>query len=449
MIYTIMAALMLTAASDPTAESARLKAALAVPDGAFPGCAVGVYRNGKAATFAAAGVADTESKTPLGPDSQFYIASLSKHFTALALLQLVSAGKLGLDDDVRRYLPELPSYEHPITVRMLLNHTSGLPDITNVALIEGRFNATALTRKEALAMLFRQKTTRFPPGTRFEYSNGGYLLLSELAERVSGKPFAAYVQERIFKPLGMAQSFVLDGDASLLPGQVKGYQINAAGDVLNANRYSRWGGPAGVITSVADLAKWDRDIDSGHKIWTPAIARLMLTPGQFANGAPVSRRGTSIPYAGGLSIGPHWFHHTGEVNGFKSIYARNAEKRLGVAILCNDGAVDIQEKAKAVLTALDPALPAITEVPANPHKLDGRYTNPSIAAAYTVTTTPEGLDLTIAQPGDTDPPKISLTPTPDGQFRITGLFLNPDDDNDGFTMTIGLVSYPFVRSAQP
>lgn len=424
----------------------KLSAAVAVPQGLeAPGCVAGVFRDGKTIAAAASGAADVEAKRANTLDTQFYAASLSKQFTAIAVLQLVANGKLSLQDDIRRYLPEFPDYGRTITVEMLLHHKAGIVDHLNVAVIEGSLDAGKITRADALAVLHRQKALRFVPGTRFEYSNGGYLLLSEIVERVSAEPFESYVGTHVLKPLGMTRSFMMRNARSTDANLARGYTLRDGGPALS-DKYPPFGGSGGLVTTLNDLAKWDRDIDSGHKVWTPAVARLMLEGGKFANGAPVMRRGHSVSYAGGLAIAHHWIQHTGSASGFSNIYARHPGSRTGIALLCNDGTTNSIAKADAIAALIGDTLPPVGEIAVNPHPLDGSYRNDSIAATYQVTTTDDGLTLAIRSPEKPgDPAELTLARTPDGEYRFTGLLLSPDDDNDGFTLSFGLVSYHFAR----
>lgn len=424
----------------------KLSETVAVPQGLeAPGCVAGIFRDGKTIAAAASGAADVDAKRGNTLDTQFYAASLSKQFTAIALLQLVANGKLRLQDDIRGHLPEFPDYGRTITVEMLLHHKGGIVDQLNVAVIEGRLDASRIMRADALAMLQRQKTLRFVPGTRFEYSNGGYLLLSEIVERVSGEPFESYVSTHVLKPLGMTRSFMMRNARSTDANLARGYGQSDGKPALS-DKYPSFGGSGGLVTTLNDLAKWDRDIDSGHKVWAPAVARLMLEGGKFANGAPVMRRGRSISYASGLAIGPHWIHHTGSANGFSNIYARHPASRTGVALLCNDGTTNSIAKADAIAALIGDNLPPLGEIAVNPHPLDGSYRSDSIAATYQVTTTDDGLTLVIRAPDKPgDPAELRLARTPESEYRFTGLLLSPDDDNDGFTLSFGLVSYHFAR----
>lgn len=430
-------------AADPAAPG-RIRAALGVAEGAQPGCAVGIFRDGKPAELVNAGLADVAAGRAIGTDTQFYAASVSKQFTAVALMQQVVAGKVRLGDSVRKYIPELAPYADKVTVQMLLNMTGGVRDSLSLMGLEGYDRISTPTRRQALEAVYRQKDAKFEPGTQYDYTNGGYLLLSEIVERAAGQPFEAYVNDRVLKPLGMTRSFVMLGSRTTDANVARGY-VAKDGKVTDADEYPLFGGSGGLITTVSDLAKWDHDIDTGHKVWTPAITRLMAEPGKFLNGAPAVRTGRGIAYGNALLVGNHWFHHTGGASGFKTLYGHLREKRLGIALLCNNGAVDPVPQADKVITALGEGLPAIGEPTADGAALNGAYRNPNLAATYRIEVKDDTLTLTIERAdGSRTPPRL-MKRAPDGAFRAEPFALTPDDDARGFTLEIPRVTLHFTR----
>lgn len=431
-------------AADPAAPG-RIRAALGVPDGAQPGCAVGIFRDGKPAELVNAGLADVATGRAIGTDTQFYAASVSKQFTAVAVLQLVAAGKVGLGDSVRKYIPELAPYADKVTVQMLLNMTGGVRDSLSLLALEGYERISGPDRKQALQGVYRQRDAKFEPGTQYDYSNGGYLLLSEVVERVAGQPFEAYVNAKVLKPLGMTRSFMMLGSRTADPNVAKGYVVKD-GKVAEADEYPLFGGSGGLITTVADLAKWDHDIDTGHKVWTPQISKWMAEPGKFLNGAPAIRAGRGIAYGNALLVGDHWFHHTGGAVGFKTLYGHLREKRMGIALLCNNGAVDPAPHADKVIAALGEGLPAISEASADGSALNGAYRNPNLAATYWVEAKGDLLSLTIQRADGTRVSPKTLKRTPEGTFKGDMFTLNPDDDARGFTLEIPRVTFHFSRT---
>ncbi len=431
-------------AADPAAP-ARIRAALGVPDGAQPGCAVGIFRAGKPAELVNAGLADVATGRAIGSDTQFYAASVSKQFTAVAVLQQVAAGKVKLTDSVRKYIPELAPYADKVTVQMLLNMTGGVRDSLSLLALEGYDRISAPTRKQALEAVYRQQDAKFEPGTQYDYTNGGYLLLSEIVERAAGQPFETYVNAKVLKPLGMTRSFMLLGSRATDPNVAKGY-VAKDGKVTDADEYPLFGGSGGLITTVNDLAKWDADIDSGHKVWTAQISKWMAEPGKFLNGAPAMRTGRGIAYGNALLIGNRWFHHTGGAVGFKTLYGHLREKRVGVALLCNNGAVDPAPQADKVVAALNEGLPAIGEPSADGSAINGSYRNANLAGTYWLAMKGDALEVVVAQADGSRAPAKLLKRAPDGSFKNEMLSLTPDDDARGFTLEIPRVTLHFSRT---
>ena len=408
-----------------------------------PGCALGVYQNGRLTKFASSGAADVASGRAMNADTQFYAASVSKQFTTLAAMQLVEKGKLRLDDDIRTYLPELPDYGHKVSVAMLMNHTAGIRDSLDLLYLSGHSDVAAASRAEALKLTLAQTATKFQPGTRYDYSNGGYLLLSEIIERVSGEPFAAYVNRAVLKPIGMNRSFVMAGARSTDTNIARGYQT-VGGKVVLADSYPLFGGSGGLITTINDLAKYSRDIDSGHKVWTPAIRKLMLEPGHFNDGRIVRREeGSSQAYAAGLTVGPHWFGHTGGARGFKTMYAHLPERRMGVGLLCNNGDIDPGQTLGKIVAALPEALPALTDPKA---VLEGRYRSADLDVVYKLTPVGDDLQLEIL-PAETGGPPLSaitLKPAGDG-YSGPGIHLQPELGGSGLVVKGSRVDLKFHR----
>ena len=326
-------------AAEPAALQTTLQAIVGDPRTVTaPGCAAGVFRNGETIFLGASGSGDLASGTRLGADTPFYAASVAKQFTSLAAAKLIEAGKLGLHDDVRKYLPELPEYAAPITVQMLMNHSSGLRDSLVLLNLAGVEDASHSSLDQALKLMFRQKATNFVPGTAYSYSNGGYLLLGEVVARAAGKPFHIYAQEAIFGPLGMKGSFFIAGKPA--PGAVTNGYVPQDLGWKASNAFPSFSGSGGMITTVDDMARYDNDIVVKHKVWSTAVARTMLEAGSFTTGGTVTAPGfDSMPYAGGLAVGTRrgqpFIYHLGSFESFRTGYARLPDRGVGVAILCN------------------------------------------------------------------------------------------------------------------
>jgi CubicO group peptidase (beta-lactamase class C family) len=311
-----------------------------------PGCAVAVVEAGKVTHAKGYGMADLERRVPIGAETVFDIGSTSKQFTAAAVLLLAADGKLGLDDDVRKWVPEVPQVgKGKVTVRHLLHHTGGVRDYIGLLTLAGFRDDDVTTVRDALAALARQKGVEFEPGARHEYSNTGYFLLAQIAQRASGKAMAGLVGERIFKPLGMAKSLVNDDRRRLVADRALGYAPRSAGGWrLNVSAWEQTGDGA-VLTTVQDLAKWDANF------YTPSVGGKALVDGLLRRGRLAD--GTELDYAAGLEHGEHngrkYVHHGGSWAGFRAQLVRFPAQRTSVIALCNAGpAIDADDVAYGV-----------------------------------------------------------------------------------------------------
>jgi CubicO group peptidase (beta-lactamase class C family) len=301
-----------------------------------PGCAVGVSQRGRVMLERAYGMADLASGAPMTPATVVHSASLAKQVTALAVLLLEREGKLSLGDDVRRWLPELPRYETPITVRHLLGHTSGLRDFFELLIIaRGRFEEERITDADAMGVVRRQRELNFVPGTEYGYSNTNYLLASKIVERASGQRFPAFVQSRIFGPLGMTHSSLRDDVTLVVPGRAAGYTRDGAGWRASMPNFDVLGS-TNLETTVGDLLRLAENLDH-PVVGDAAIVRRMLTAGTLATGDTTS-------YGLGLALvrdrGVRLAEHEGRDPGFRAYLGRWLEPRVSVALLCNTTAIN-------------------------------------------------------------------------------------------------------------
>lgn len=416
---------------------------------AAPGCAVGAFRAGKPLFVTAAGLADVNSGRPLDPDSLFYAASVSKQFTALAAAKLIEQGKLRLDDDIRKYLPELPAYARPVTVRMLMQHTSGIRDSLDLIRFAGIGSASRTDKDTALRLLFQQQDTNFVPGTKYTYSNGGYLLLAEVIERVAGMPFADYATRTILKPLGMNRSMFMNGARTNEANVAHGY-VPVAGRFEVRDTFPTFSGSGGLMVSISDLARFERDIAVGGKVWTPAVAKIMTAPGSLSNATPVLVGQDGLVYAGGLMVGRRkgqsFVQHGGGAEGFKNIYARLPERKLAVALFCNRGDFVAQDKADQIIELIEGE---ILERPLDPEgRLAGRYVSDELKAVWDIAVEGDELKARITSPfaageGST----LTFRRNEDGSYGAAGTRLLFDGDAQGFTLRSGRVHALHFRRA--
>jgi CubicO group peptidase (beta-lactamase class C family) len=436
-------------------------AALINPKGATgaPGCVAGAFRRGELLVEGASGGADLSQGLPLTAQTRLYAGSVSKQFTALGLVKLVEAGRVRLDDEVQTYLPEMPHYASKVTLRMLLHHVSGVRDSLDLLSLAG-VDTPKTPMQDALGLLYLQKQPNFVPGTRWSYSNGGYLLLAEVIERVSGMPFQDYMRQTILDPLGMSRSFILATPPA--PGlMAHGYVPSAAGFAVR-DTYPDFGGSGGLVTTLEDIAKYDRDVVTTHKVVTPFAERLLTEPGLFNDGSKAMVPGSQEVYAGGLMIGEHRglevIEHGGAAEGFLAHYIRIPARGLEVVVLCNRGDVRPEAIADRVIEAVEgpilgpvPAPPsARPPAPASGPVVPGRYAAAELAAIWEVKVTDAEITAEISSNWLTakrPPPEVTFKRTPSGGWSGAGVSLVADADGRGFTLDTGRSSGIVFRLA--
>lgn len=329
-----------------------------------PGCALEVKDAGRPILYRAYGSADLEHITPIGPGTVFEAGSVSKQFTAAAILLLAEDGKLKLDDDVRKYVPELPDYEAPIRIRHLLNHTSGLRDWGSVAELGGWPRGTAAyTMDDVLAIIARQKALNFAPGSEYSYSNSGYTLLALIAARVSGTSFPRFTATRIFGPLGMTRTGWRDDFRRILLGRAIAYA--ARGKVYEQDMpFESAYGNGGLLTTVDDLGRW-ADALMANRLGRNIAAELQKQG--------VLNDGATIRYANGLFVtsfaGLPEISHAGSTAGYRAWLALYPSRRMSVALLCSTSDANAPDLGRSVAAALlgpTPAAPKPAEVGSPP-----------------------------------------------------------------------------------
>jgi CubicO group peptidase (beta-lactamase class C family) len=295
-----------------------------------PGCALSVIRDGKVAYTRGYGMADLEHDIPISPASVFYVGSDSKQFTAMAIALLAKDGKVSLDDDVRKYVPEVPDYGEQITIRHLIHHTSGLRDYLTLRGLAGYPADGVFGDDEVLAMIARQRDLNFAPGAEHLYSNSGYFLLSVIVKRVSGKSLRQFADERIFKPLGMTRAHFHDDHAELVKNRAWAYAPRANGYRLSMPNFDVVGA-GGLNMPVEEFLAWDREFYEGKLGGRDLIAQS-ITPGKLNDG-------TALTYAFGLNVGQYrglrTVGHGGSYGGYRAEILRFPDQRFSVATFCN------------------------------------------------------------------------------------------------------------------
>jgi CubicO group peptidase (beta-lactamase class C family) len=298
-----------------------------------PGCAVAAARNGTPVLSRAYGMADIEQDRPNSVDTVFEAGSVSKQFTAAAVLLLAQQGKLSLDDPVRQYVPELPDYGTPITIRHALTHTSGLRDWGSVVAAAGWPRTSRVhTHAHVLDVVSRQKALNFPPGDQFSYCNTGYNLAAVLVSRVSGMPFAEFTRRHIFEPLGMTRTEWRDDYTRVVKGRATAYDATQAGWRIDMP-FENVHGNGGLLTTVGDLLKWNENFVHGKvggRTFVEAQQRQMRL-----------NDGSEIEYAAGLYVtswrGVREVSHSGATAGYRAFLARYPDHGLSIAAICNAG----------------------------------------------------------------------------------------------------------------
>ena len=333
-------------ASEGAVEMAALDAVFAdysASDG--PGCAFAVSRDGQQVMARAYGMANLEWDLPNTPETVFEPGSVSKQFTAAATILLALDGRIDLDDDIREYFPEMPDYGEPITVRMLIHHTSGLRDWGSVAGIHGWARTTRIhTHKHALDIASRQRALNYEPGRYYSYTNTGYNLQAMLVERVTGQTFDEFSQERIFRPLGMTKTQWRDDFTEIVEERSIGYRRGDDGEWHMLMPFENVHGNGGLLTTVGDLLRFTRNLDTGE-VGGPEFIRLMHEQGMLDSGRRIS-------YAGGLFVGDYKgvreVQHSGGTAAYRGFLTRFPDHGLAVSVMCNVGEANPGGLARAV-----------------------------------------------------------------------------------------------------
>jgi CubicO group peptidase (beta-lactamase class C family) len=322
-----------------------------------PGAAVLVVRNGQPLFRSGYGVTDLHTKTKIDAHTNFRLASFTKQFTAACIMLLAHDGKLHYDDHLTDLFPEFPEYGKSITVRNLLNHTSGLPDYEDLLMKQYPNTPPELVPQildaGVLKLLEQQASGEFPAGTKWEYSNSGYAVLAMIVEKVSGKPFGQFLHERIFVPLKMTNTLAYEKGKNEVPHRAYGHskadekkeetkkdvtKPDAIWQETDQSPTSAVLGDGGIYSSLDDLEKWDRAIRN-HTLLSAAEMQPALTPVEPTGGPAKFPDGSSLSYGFGWFLDPYRGHkrmsHDGSTIGFRTTIQRFPDDALTIIILAN------------------------------------------------------------------------------------------------------------------
>lgn len=397
-----------------------------------PGLAVGIYQSGTQVLSRGYGTADIEHGVPITPETVFNLASVSKQFTAFSIALLAREGKVDLQADIRTYLPGMPDVGQKVMVYDLVHHISGVRDYVSLAALSGHDDESLVRQEYAVNLLEAQRSLNHPPGTQYEYSNSGYMLLAEVAEAAAGKSLREFAHERIFQPLGMKSTRIRDSLNRIEPGYAVGYEPNELGGSGKWERavYNRIAvGPGNVISTVGDLVKWIRNF-AHPVVGDRALIEQLSAPATLRNGE-------SVNYGYGLKrdsvIGHDVVMHTGSISGFRSILIFFPKDDFGLVILANRK-IDLkpfaakvagiylqpaadkpgEAKAKEESEHDQPKAPAPSVSSAELAALAGTYHSDEIDTSYRASV--EGGKLTLRSLYLTKPQSLS----PSAKDRFTG-----------------------------
>ena len=399
-----------------------------------PGCALGIVQDGRLLFERGYGIGNLDHGIPLRRSSVFYLASVSKQFTAAAVLIASHEGYLSLDDDLREHVPEFPDYGPRLTVRNLVHHTSGIRDYLTLMSLAGLPLANVFPDEEMLGLIMRQKELNFDPGSEFLYSNSGYVLLAEIVRRATGRSLREYAEEKIFGPLGMMDTHFHDDRTHVVRDRVFSYdKLENGGWATNYLMNFDKVGDGGLYSTVEDLARWDAAFYE-DLLGVPGFAEKMY-------GRGVLTSGDTIDYAHGLGVGIRRgltrIAHGGGLMAFRTMIARYPDQRTTVITLCNAGSANSGALSMAVEDLIledafpepvaDPETGSSSDGATGPYGpvprtvlrgLAGEYRSEELGATWRIEAAVDGLILEHPS-GDS----IALSPEAETVFSGSGLVL--------------------------
>jgi CubicO group peptidase (beta-lactamase class C family) len=427
-MHALAFVLLLATADDVAPKIDAIFADYAKPD--TPGCAVAVSKKGEIVFERAYGMANLEYDIPLKPDLIFEAGSVTKQFTAAAVMLLEQDGKLSLDDKVVKYIPELDASAKDITIRQMLTHTSGLRDWGSIVNLAGwRRGSRLFTMPHVLDVISKQRELNFPPGTQWSYSNSGYNLAAILVERVSGKSFPEFTRERLFAPNNMTHSSWRDEYRRVVKGRATAYNPTRAGYMMSMDIENIYGNCC-LLTTVGDLLRW-KTLPNQEAVATLADGRKT----QYGLGLFSSPDGTEI-------------YHGGATAGWRASLSHNVPEDVAVAVLCNRGdanAGGLGNRVEALFVPQTPQ-PQPVPLPADAATHEGLYRDMKTNAIVRVMIKDDRLRIGLS-PNQSGP----ITPIEGSRYRLgqTGEVRFADDRLTLITNTKPDAVYTRVQPAKP
>ncbi|HVF90156.1 MAG TPA: serine hydrolase [Blastocatellia bacterium] len=400
-----------------------------------PGAAVMVIRDGKVIHKKGYGLANVEAGTPIDTNTVFDLASVSKQFTAMAVMILAERGKLSYDDPLTKFFPEFPAYASKITVRHLLNHTSGLPDYMASFEKLGKKDFEP-TSKDAIKMLSEMPEPRFAPGDKWEYSNSGYMVLAQIVEKASGMGFASFMKKNIFDPLGMNNTLIADESRPKIADRAISYAPQAEGfKNIDYTPLNLIFGDGNVNTSVEDMYRWDQALYT-EKLVKQATLKQAFTPAKLNDGSPTKYGfGWSIGDVNGLQV----LAHGGAWVGFRTYIIRFPGERFTVIVLSNFARFNPEAVSKRIARVyLEEKLPGKVSVKVDPKKLSAYAGKYELRPGFVLEVTLENDTLWVKATGQ---PKLRLGAESETKFFVQdsediGITFNKDESGNVPSLTL-------------
>ncbi len=413
-----------------------------------PGCALGIIKDGEMIYSRGFGLANLEHDIPNSPGSVFRIASTSKQFTAASIILLSLEGKLSLDDDLKGFFPDFPDYATAITVRHLLNHTSGIRDYLQIAYLKGLRDDDYYEDDEIMQWLINQTDLNFTPGDEYLYSNSGYWLLGQIVNKVAGKNMREYAFEKIFKPLKMTSTHFHNDHNEIVQNRASGYASDGNDGYKISMTTLDMIGDGGIFTTIEDAKKWD-DAFYSHDVLGEDFWELMTLQGVLNNGE-------QIEYASGLSIGEYkglkTIRHGGAFVGFRAEMLRFPEEHLTIVIFANRADANPSLKAERIAELLLKEKLTQTDKPENEDlitlgdieefELDQITGDYEIQTGIILKITAEQDSLNVLQNWDNSSYKIGRTiGNSFHKAKSENLSFTFSELEDGYAQTLAMVQY--------